>query len=115
VLKTANLPVPTLNSLNNLKVVVPIAAGYSTFDMAKLIVAQHPSFSFEGRRRTIQEVIARCKRYDFDSDAETETTNSDFCPKKKSGTDYYSFRAVKEIFEYMDYEVIPHDGHCYQY
>lgn len=83
--------------------------------MAKLIVAQHPSYSFEGRRRTIQEVIARCKRHDFDSDDKTEAQNSDFLPKKRSGTDYYSFQAVKEILEYMDYEVIPHDGYCYQY
>jgi hypothetical protein len=109
VLKTANLPVPKFNIAEPKNIVLTRFPWFSTFDIAKLIVAQYPSLSFEGQRRLVQYAIAHLRAYDFDSDNLTDTSNSDFEPTRKSGTDYYSRQAVKEILEYMDFKVINDD------
>ena len=82
---------------------------FSTFDIAKLIVAQYPSLSFEGQRRLVQYAIAVLRDYDFDSDDLTITQNTDFVPSRRSGTDYYSRQAVREILQYMQFKVIDDD------
>lgn len=114
-LKTANLPVPKLNIAEKKNLVLTQYPWFSTFDIAKLIVAQYPSLSFDGQRRLIQYAIANLKTYDFDSDNLTDTSNSDFEPTRKSGTDYYSRQAVKEILEYMDFKVINDDRYYSQH
>ena len=109
-LKTANLPVPK-NIVEVKDLVLTWYPWFSTFDIAKLIVAQYPSLSFEGQRRLVQYAIAVLKTHDFDSDDLTVTTNADFVPTRRSGTGYYSRQAVKLIFEYMQYKVIDDDRH----
>lgn len=115
VLKTANLPVPKLNIVEPKKLVLTNYPWFSTFDIAKLIVAQYPSLSFEGQRRLVQYAIAKLRDYDFDSDDLTITQNNDFAPVRKSGTDYYSRQAVKEILQYMQFKVIDDDRNYSQH
>lgn len=114
-LKTANLPTPKLNVVEVKALVLTRYPWFSTFDIAKLIIAQYPSLSFDGQRRLIQYAIADLKTYDFDSDDLTDTANPDFEPSRKSGTDYYSRQATKEILEYMDFKVINDDRHYSQH
>lgn len=114
-LKTANLPVPKLNIVESKDLILTQYPWFSTFDIARLIVAQYPSLSFDGQRRLIQYAIATLKNYDFDSDNLTITANSDFEPTRKSGTDYYSRQAVKEILEYMQFKVINDDRNYSQH
>lgn len=108
-LKTANLPIPKINVAEVRNLVLTQYPWFSTFDIAKLIVAQYPSLSFDGQRRLIQYAIAHLKTYDFDSNTLLEVSNADFEPNRKSGTDYYSRRAAKAILEYMQFKVIDDD------
>ena len=107
-LKTANLPVPK-NIVEVKDLVLTWYPWFSTFDIAKLIVAQYPSLSFEGQRRLVQYAIADLKNTDFDSSNLFKISNADFEPTRKSGTDYYNRQATKTIFECMQFKVIDDD------
>lgn len=108
-LKTANLPVPKLNVVESKDLILTQYPWFSTFDIARLIVAQYPSLSFDGQRRLVQYAIADLKNTDFDSSGLFQTRNSDFEPIRKSGTDYYNRQATKTILECMQFKVIDDD------
>ena len=108
-LKTANLPVPTLSSVEKKEIVLTQFPWFSTFDIANLIVAQYPSLSFDGQRRLVQYAIADLKNTDFDSNDLFKIRNTDFEPNRKSGTDYYNRQATKIILEYRQFKVIDDD------